>query len=211
MISMEEEIFLEEEISLGEEIPFNYFHQLLLRNMQQMKIVLAENKIDQDEDMDIIELLFLTKFSKEEMISILNKVLLDICKDYMLSSDSALDVIPNDPFEFVSLILDTKTENPYWGSFVTSLPYIYQEYFGALEIGVPYLERSEDDKLPPCFTINLDAQYQIRNFEMTNIDTLEQDKIMNQIVSMEVKGQIGPIPKVRILKDPDATLKVIVS
>lgn len=26
---------------------------------------------------------------------------------------------------------------------------------------------------------------------------------------MEVKGQIGPIPKVRILKDPDYTLKVI--
>jgi len=194
---------------MEEKIPFNYFHQLFLRNVQQRKVEQARTKIADSDDMDIVELLFFTKFSKDEMISIFNQVLLDICQNYMLSSDPRLDVLPNDPFEFINLILNIKGENPYWDSFLTSLPHIYQEYFGVLEIGVPYLERNTNEELFSCFTINFDQQWQIRNFEITNIDILERTKIMNKIVSMEVKGQIGPIPKVRILKDPDFSLKVI--
>lgn len=195
---------------MEEEIPFNYFHQLFLRNIQKMKIEKAKNKISQDDDMDMIELLFFTKFSKEEMLAILNEILLNICKGYMESSDSKSDILPNDPFEFISLILDTEEENPYRDSFLKSLPYIYQEYFGVLGIGVPYLEGSNNEELYPCFTINLDNQCRIRNFDIANIDLLEQDKIMNRIVSMEVKGQIGPVPKVRILKDPDLTLSTYI-
>ena len=174
-----------------------------------MKLEKAKDKISQDDDTDIIELLLFTKFSKEEMLEIMNEILLNICKAYMIPSNSESDVFPSNPFEFVSLVLDTEEENPYRDSFIKSLPHIYQEYFSVLEVGTPYIEGSNNKELLPCFTINLDCQYRIRNFDITNIDLLEQDKIMNKIVSMEVKGQIGPIPKVRILKDPDYTLKVI--
>lgn len=218
---------------MEEEIPFNYFHQLFLRNIQKMKVEKAKSQISQDDEIDIVELLLFTKFSKEEMLAIFNEILLNICEGYMTPSNSESNILPNDPFEFINLILNTEEENPYRDSFLKSLPHIYQEYFACLGIGVPILmgsfdkdedtvliESSDKDEVSalienpikgkiPCFTIHLNHQYQIQDFYIENIELLEQAKIMTKIVSMEVKGQIGPVPKVRILIKPDPTLKVI--
>lgn len=194
---------------MEEEIPFNYFHQLFLQNIQKKKIELARDRIAQDEEDDLISLLLFTEFTKEEMLSISNEVLMDICENYMITTQSEIEVLPNDPFSFINLILNKEEENTYRNSFLESLPLIYREYFSVLGNGIPYLMGSTDEKKPSCFTINLDHQYRIINFDITNMDLLEQVKTMTKIVSMEVGERIGPVPKVLILINPDPTLNVI--
>ncbi|MDE5587370.1 MAG: hypothetical protein K2I72_03250, partial [Bacilli bacterium] len=77
---------------MEEEIPFNYFHQLFLRNIQKMKVEKAKSKISQDDEIDIVELLFFTKFPKEEMLAMFNEILMNICEGYMAHSNSELDI-----------------------------------------------------------------------------------------------------------------------
>jgi len=194
-----------------EEVAFNYFYQLFLRDVTKKKLEKARSRIPQGETDpdDLVELVFFEATPKEEMLAILNDALLEVCNDYVVLSNTELDSFPEEPFEFVNLILDTQEENPYRDSFLKSLPHIYQEYYGCFGNGIPYLMGSFDKKLIPCFTINLNHLYQIINFDINNIDLLEQDKIMTRLVSMEAKGQIGPVPKVRMLVKPDPILKVI--
>lgn len=62
---------------------------------------------------------------------------------------------------------------------------------------------SEDSYSLSSFQITLDSSNLIIGFDATNMNLLEQAKIMSKIVSMESSQQIGPIPKVlyRIRKD----------
>ncbi len=195
-----------------EEVPFNYFHQLFLRTVAKKKLEKARTMIPEGESDpdDLVELLLFQEFSKEEMLAIHNETLWEICNKYVILSNTKLDDVPEDTFEFVTLILDTIEKNPYQFSFLRSLQHIYQEYYGCFGNGVPYLKGSPDKERIPCFTINLDHFYRINNFDIDNIGLIEQDQIMTRLVSMESKGQIGPVPKVRMLIEPDPTLKVIV-
>ena len=180
------------------QISFNYFYQEFQDKYRQEILKIKQTRISQAEDeLDDIFPLFMTEpISKTEMLVTYNKILYDICIDYVTLSDASINVFPKDTLEFVDLILDTIYENPYKESFLISLQFIYQNYFDCLEKGCPVLMSSEDPNSPSSLEITLDSHYQITQFDATNMDLVEQDKIMTKILSMEINKQIGPIPKV---------------
>jgi len=155
---------------------------------------------DQNDEMDLIDLLFEwchnPSISSDEQISIYNRILFEICTNYVTLSNCSIDVFPTEVFEFVDLILDTMHENSYKESFLISLQFIYQDYLDCLGKGRPLLMSSKESSVLSSFQIVLDSHYKIIQFDTVNMDFIEQDKIMNKIVSMECKNQIGPNPKV---------------
>lgn len=110
----------------------------------------------------------------------------------------SLFLTPTTSFEFVSLILANKEENSYQESFLLSLQFIVQDYLQVLKKRRPMLF-SSDYGTKSTFQVTLDSQCQICQFDAQNMDLLEQDKTMLNILFLEKKKQIGPIPKVSYL------------
>jgi len=172
--------------SLKSEIPDIVFE------IAQKEVV--EDDVEINSPFDFYSSIILTE---EDKISICNKVLFDVCCEYVTLANASIDVYPNNSLEFVNLILDTMEENSYKESFLLSIQFIYQNYFDYLGKGYPTLvSPAENISRPSIFQITLDSNHQILQFETINMDLIEQGKIMTKLVSMETRKEIGPLPKV---------------
>jgi len=184
----------------NEKIIFRYFYDMFQDIVRKEIIELERTKIgDAAYDLsEIFDFYTNTQISKEEKLDLYNKGLFEICSNYVSLSDSSIDV-PNNSIEFVDLILDNIHENPYKESFLMSLQFIYRDYLGTLEKGVPTLMSSEIEKEESYFKIILDSRSQILDFDAVNMDMIEQNKIITNILKLELKNQIGPINKVKYI------------
>lgn len=179
---------------MEQNIPFNYFYIIFKTKYKKEWLEIQKQRISENNKQSGITI----GVTKTQQLSIYNKLLLEICSDYVSLSNAPIDIFPSDAFEFVNLILETMQENPYKESFLESLPYIYQDYLECLEKGFPMLFWSKNSAEISYLQVTLDSNYQIIQFDSINIDEYEQDKIMNKFVAMESKNQIGPHEKVRI-------------
>lgn len=176
------------------EIPFNYFYKIFNDENRKAYFELKQKRISEtSEDLDNI---FDSLLLKEEMLSIYNKTLYNICTNYVSISNSSIDIFSKDTLEFVDLILDTMHDNPYKESFLTSLQFIYQNYFDCLGKGCPILMSSENNEIESSFLVTLDSHNEITQFEAINMEFIEQDKTMTKLLTMEINKQQGPLPKV---------------
>lgn len=179
------------------EIAFNYFYKIFVDKYYQ-KI----SEWEQKENVISTEIFYFenrTMIPKEEQLSIYQQCLFDICVEYVALSDAPIDILPKDPFSFIELILNTLHENPYQHSFLQSLQFIYQEYLSCLGKGWPLLMMSIDTTLEPSLEVVLDSHYKINSFVFSNMELIERDQILNKMISMENRNQIGPVPKVHFL------------
>lgn len=182
----------------NKKVPFNYFYVMFQDEFHKKVLEFERNKIGNSAEIlnDIFNLS--TDISINEKLNIYDQILYEICCNYISLSDAPINVLPSNSLEFVDLILDTMHKNPYKDSFLLSLQFIYQEYFIALGHGYPILMSCEDAAVQTSLKVTLNRQHQITQFESTNMDMIEQDKIMTKILIMEKNKQIGPIPKVLV-------------
>lgn len=179
---------------MDQNIPFNYFYIIFKTNYKKEWLETQKQRISENNKQTGITI----GVTKAQQLSIYNKLLLEICSDYVSLSNAPIDIFPSDVFEFVNLVLETMHENPYKESFLESLQFIYQDYLECLEKGFPLLFSSETEEEISYMEVTLDSAYHIMQFDSINMDVFEQDKIMNKFVAMESKNQIGPHEKVRI-------------
>lgn len=148
---------------------------------------------------EIFDFYTYNQISKEEKLELYNKGLFEICSNYVSLSDYLIDVHANNSLEFVDLILETIHENPYKESFLMSLEFIYRDYLETLGKGFPILMSYETEKEDSYFKITLNSQYKLNQFESVNMDILQEDKIITNILKLELNNQIGPINKVKYI------------
>ena len=182
-----------------DKIKFNYFYIMFQDIVRKEIVELEKNKIgDTAYDLsEIFDFYSNNQLTKEEKLNLYNKGLFEVCSNYVSLSNSIIDVYPNNSLEFVDLILDTIHENPYEESFLMSLQFIYNDYFGALGKGIPTLMSSEIEKEDSYFQITFDSPYKLNEFESVNMDMVEQNKIITNLLKLELNNQIGPVNKVK--------------
>ena len=188
-------------------VPFNYFY---ITCQKKYKLILFENmrsklQNNTNKDLDYFEIQF-QKFyhmTLEEKVSMMKKAIWETCVEYISLSNTPIEVIPNDAFELLQMILDMITENSYQESFLQSVQFICRDYLEILGKGSPILFSSEDKDKESTFLITLDSKNKLNQFEAINMTLLEQTKTMVNICTMETNKELGPIPKVlyRIRKD----------
>jgi len=184
----------------NKQVPFNYFYLIFQEKFRKKVFEFELNKIGDCANIinEIFDIDVATDISNNECINIYDEILHEVCCDYIALSNSSIDIFPSDSFEFVNLVLDTIEENPYKDSFLLSFKFIYQEYFISLGHGYPILMSCEDDTVQPSLKVTLNRQHQITQFESTNMNMIEQDKLLTKLLVMEKQHQIGPIPKVLV-------------
>lgn len=182
-----------------DKIKFNYFYIMFQDIVRKEIVELEKNKIgDTAYDLsEIFDFYSNNQITKEEKLNLYNKGLFEVCSNYVSLSNSIIDVYPNNSLEFVDLILDTIHENPYKESFLISLQFIYNDYFGTLRKGIPTLMSSETEKEDSYFQITFDSRYKLNEFESVNMDMVEQNKIITNLLKLELNNQIGPVNKVK--------------
>lgn len=158
-----------------------------------------------NKDLDYFEIQFQMFYhtTLEEKVSMMKKAIWETCVEYISLSNTPIEVIPNDAFELLQMILDMITENSYQESFLQSVQFICRDYLEILGKGSPILFSSEDKDKESTFLITLDSKNKLNQFEAINMTLLEQTKTMVNICTMETNKELGPIPKVlyRIRKD----------
>lgn len=103
--------------------------------------------------------------TKEEIIEAYTTSLFQVLENYLPLSNSNMEILPNNPFEFFILILDEMKNNPYKESLLTSLQFIYQDYLACLGIGRLNLWSSNNDLQDSYMEITFDFHYKILAFE----------------------------------------------
>jgi len=185
----------------------NYFYRMFQEETRQLILEKELKTIGVDNDCDLEEFLIETcmndNLAIEIRIEIYNKVLYKLCAEYVVLAGLDIDVYPQSVFEFVDIILEDLKENKYKESFVYSLQFIYADYLDYLGKGRPILKSSETDDLEKYMEIVLNHNYKILDFDSLNLSGVEQSKLINKLVMMELKKEIGPLPKVitRVRKD----------
>lgn len=189
-----------------EKMQFNYFYKMFQKEFQKLAVEKERTKPEYEEYYEELFLIFdeiySPRLTSKEKIELMDKSLFEVCTNYVSLSNVNIEVFPTTSFEFVSLILENREDNSYQESFLLSLQFIVQDYLQVLKKGRPMLF-SSDYGTKSTFQITLDSQYQICQFDAQNMDLLEGDKTMLNILSLEKKGQIGPIPKVSYLYRKD--------
>lgn len=185
---------------MKEKVPFRYFYEMFRDEYQKVLVENMKDRVFEDEAEIELLRIFPIEYavdSKEEMLEAYNKGLFNVCANYISLANSSMSVLPNDSLEFVSSILDEIEENPYQESFLTSLQFIYQNYFECMKIGCPILLSSEDDFLDSYMKITLDSNYKITQFESVNMSLFEQTKAMTKVLTMEKNKKIGPLSETK--------------
>ena len=185
------------------EIPVSYFYQIFCEQCRKDILGNQSTKIGRNVgELDFIGMMFeffeTPQLSKEEQLGIYDKNLFDICTNYITLSNIPIDILPNDVFELLELILNNMIDSEYQEGFLISLEFIYRDYLNYFGKGFPMLMSSHNSCELSSFKIVLNSRYELLDFEAVNMGLIEQCKIMNKIVMMETKNQIGPIPKVFI-------------
>lgn len=178
------------------EIEFNYFYKMFREEYRKNIVNTRKEKQLNDCNADLLEILTMT-YTKGETLQLYENSLFQVCVNYLSLADSSMNILPNNSLEFVAEILNEIEENPYQKSFLSSLQFIFQDYFECLEIGRPILFSSEEDSNDSHMEMVLDSQYKIAQFETTNMDLLEQTKTMTKVLILESHRQLGPISKVK--------------
>jgi len=182
----------------NQEIPFNYFYRMFQEiNREKIKQYLIEQNNYDEELYNCFDIYNAPEIGKKKQIEFLEESLFDICATYIPVSKSPLTIYPNNPYEFVSLILDTMEKNPYRKSFLESIQFIYQDLFRTLEKGTLMLFSSREASKPKEFLVTLDKKFQITEFEAINMNLKEQAITMNKLLLQMKKGELGPLPLVR--------------
>lgn len=188
-------------------IPFNYFY---FTCQKKYKLILFENMRSKlpnntNKDLDYFEIQFQMFYhmTLEEKVSMMKKAIWETCVEYISLSNTPIEVISNDAFKLLQMILDIITKNSYQESFLQSVQFICRDYLEILGKGSPILFSSEDKDKASTFLIVLDSKNKLNQFEVINMPLLEQTKTMVNICTMETNKELGPIPKVlyRIRKD----------
>ena len=182
------------------QIPFNYFYIMFQEQFRKKVFEFELNKIGDSANIinEIFDINVATDIPNNERINIYNEILHEVCCNYVALSNSSIDIFPSDSFQFVDLILENIHDNQYKDSFLLSLQFIYQEYFISLGHGYPILMSCENDNVESLLNVTLNRYHQITQFESTNMNFIEQDKLLTKILIMEKEKQLGPIPKVFI-------------
>ena len=186
-------------------IPFNYFYIMFQEQFRKKVFEFELNKLGDSANIinEIFNIGVVTDIPNNECINIYNEILHEVCCNYVTLSNSSIDVLPSDSFEFIDLILENIHDNPYKDSFLISLQFIYQEYFVSLGHEYPVLMSCENNDIDSSLKVTLNKEHKITQFESTNMDFIEQDKLLTKILIMEKENQVGPIPKVLINKRND--------
>ena len=143
-------------------IPFNYFY---FSCQKKYKLILFENmqsklQNNTNKDLDYFEIQFQMFYhtTLEEKVSMMKKAIWETCVEYISLSNTPIEVIPNDAFELLQMILDMITENSYQESFLQSVQFICRDYLEILGKGSPILFSSEDKDKESTFLITLDSK-----------------------------------------------------
>ena len=196
------------------EIPFNYFLRIFQEKCQKKNLELEMNRIGELDELDFLfDVLYGTHISRENQLPIYKDALYDTCLYYLSLSNIEINVLPQNVFELIDIILndldnDLEKEiflqedqmNTCKASFLYSLQFIYQNFWDCLGFGSPMILTSlnpEPEELP-TFEITFSSRIEILNCEAIKINLIDQNKILNKIISMECNHQIGPVPQVRI-------------
>ena len=180
-----------------EKINFDYFYRIFIDECKSMlykkKLELLDSKlVNNENEIEVVFGFYNTNdISLEDGLYIYDTVLKNICLSYLCLSKSIIEIIPDNVFELIKLILENTTENDYKESFFTSLQFIYQDYFELLGLGRPMLWSSNDDR-SKSFEMNMDSKFKLLDFNSKNLNIIEQDEIINDILLMEHSKLIGP-------------------
>lgn len=180
-----------------QEIEFNYFYKMFIEEYRKNIIKVGRERGLYDWNYGLLEILTMDTLSKDEILQLYENSLFQVCANYLSLANSSMNILPNNSLEFVTEILNEIEENPYQKSFLTSLQFVFQDYFACLEIGCPMLFSSEEDIKDSYMEIVLDSQYKIVQFETVNMNLLEQTKTMAKVLVSQNYRQLGPISKVK--------------
>lgn len=180
----------------NKEISFNYFYIMFQKQLQNKYQEFYERRANRIKNNSI-------SISTEDLIEYYNDALYEVCLNYIQLSNSKIDIIPNDVFEFIHIILSDVNESKYTESFLISIQFIYQNYFEILGRISPVLMTSDDNNSISTMEIVLDSNNRILQFESKNMEMIEQDILMTKLLEMETNHKQGPLPKVlyKIRKD----------
>lgn len=165
-----------------------------------------------------------TYFNREEFlkksIEVLEDKIFKMCLHYLSLTNSEINVIPSDLFEFIDVILEKIQKNPYKKSFLLALNLFYSEYFSLMLKGNPFTVTEvrvpekiqyinpkiskhswytipNQTKKGDILEVVTDSKNKIVSFEGKGLNPIDRCQIMNKMVRMEKNGEIGPLPKVR--------------
>lgn len=181
-----------------EEVPFNYFYQLFIKKTNTSFLNAVVGKVE-EEILDIFPCFKESILSKEERLEMYHKALFEVCFVYIaLTGSKVSDEIPKSPFSLIDTLLKEEEKNIYQDSFIQSLQFIFVDYIACLEKGNPILSQEEEEGLLSTLIVTLDAYGKIADFHAINMDLLEETRLLNKMVSMEYRNELGPLPKVFI-------------
>ena len=202
-------------IKENDEITFNYFFQIFQEKSQKKNLELVMNKIG---DLDKLDFLFGVFYDanipKEDQISIYKEALYETCLCYLSFSNTDINILPQNVFELIDIILNNLDKDPEKelflqedqmntckASFLYSLQFIYQIFLESLGLGYPMILKTLDfeQEVIPTLEITLSSRNEILNCEAIKINLIEQNKILTKLISMEYNHQIVPIHQVSML------------
>lgn len=175
---------------IKEEIPFNYF--LLMFDKELHKRVVEICSSNQEDEDDIY---FLTN---EEQLQVFNSSFYEILVNYLtLTDNKEITVLPENPIDLCSLILNDIAENPYSESLLMSLQFIVARYLEILGKGYPIIRFSNDDEKEKLFRVVYDRRQRIDTFDSTNMSLEEQTDIMVKVLKNTIEDNMKLMPFVR--------------
>lgn len=106
-------------------------------------------------------------------------------------------VLPKNPIDLSSLILNDLTEGPYQHSFLMSLQCIIQSYLDVLGKGFPTLGSKDREDEEKSFRVVYDRRQRINTFDSTNMSLEEQTDIMIKVLKNTIEDNMKLMPFVR--------------
>lgn len=190
--------------TMEQNVKFNYFMNLFRKKFNDRAEKIGFEKLNREDFLDCLQMgdLYATFPLNKERLSIYEEVLPDICKTYMLLTDTFIENT-EDAFGLVKQILDTMTDNPYKDSFLWFISMFFKTNLYVLGKGDPLLFYTLGSSKNSQFQVTLDRNYQIRTCEAINMDKVEEAKTMVRILTLEKNNQIGPVSNVNYIYRKD--------
>ena len=130
----------------------------------------------------------------------MEKAIMEVCIEYIRICNLEIELLPNNVFELLLLILEQDKSNTYQQSFLFSIQIICADYLEIIDAGRPIIGSVTSELDDQFMEIVLDRKNKILDIEYTNLNLLEQTKMIVKLCTFLNSKQQGPLPLVRYRK-----------
>ena len=191
------QLFLKEMTKMKSiEIPINYFYKECFQNYRKIVLERQAQLLKDDIKSYYINLI-------EEKMPMMEKAIMEVCIEYIRICNLEIELLPNNVFELLLLILEQDKSNTYQQSFLFSIQLICADYLEIIDAGRPIIGSVTSELDDQFMEIVLDRKNKILDIEYTNLNLLEQTKMIVKLCTFLNSKQQGPLPLVRYRKRND--------